>query len=1131
MSDNITSSEQQQQLHQQLQQQQHIQQQQQLQQLHSQHQVHAQQQAHSQQQQEQFVSPVANANEYHCRECDVVFESDKSLEVHLAYHKDRLLTAWAAEAQEHNNNVNKGGNSQNNSSGHVGAKRDSVTAPADSSERSSPTSAVPAPALQQQSQPVQPAPQRVQQRPQSYNNFEPPMFNDPAYFASGESTYLVPPQHYSPTHEDAQSNNAGTGYPRFHPYQHQQHFTERANSVSSTSPRSPPVRCEKCGGAFEDTNQLAEHVRTNHPTSPNAFPSHQFQHHLSSPPQELVSSLHPSPPHNSQPVQQPQQSVYDYNGRPASVKMEVKQEGEDQAEILDLDSHKVQTHRNQEEFHRYQHQSMRIQFELQQQQAMHLQHQQQQQQQRNQSHSVSNILVNWPPTQPLDYQHTGLSPMGPMENGSPIPEQHQFIRNQHLPVEPPRLQGSPIITSTQTLPNHQLPVALLQPPPKPSGVTNQSWKSNEARRPKTYNCTACNKWFTSSGHLKRHYNTTLHKNAVKQSNMPDPANMPISAHHHPGRDANLGHTGRGGGLRRSPELSTSGSPPNLMAGPSGEAARGLLHTPNNLYTTSNSSNGSTNSNSSDSSAAVLHQHHHQQQQQQPQQLQQPLQQPQRHQLPPLTTLAHMGTTMGAHDSQLTPQMRSHLHHQQMASPVSQLGQHQLSMGTTGQLVHHPMSSPMQQQLQHVSSPTSMVSHHPMTSPQLCTMGEVSMLSPAMGGTSMPHQPYPNALPPHVTTTTNTQGLLESIPSLTTTGNDINHQLTQDMLPSFGIFNDHPKALANFGQFDISGFAVSQDIQAINVGGLSPEENIPRNTPYSSTDKSYDSYMNMTSYHDISSMDIPMVGAENFNIQQYDAHNHSLAQQQRMLSQLSTNTETTRRRLGKEEVDPNVPLKRRRSPKPKVPKVKNTQPKVPKLKKPKKPKAAKKVAVKREAVVNEGPHKCFECNKYFNKPCYLTQHNKSFHDGDKPFKCPQCGKRFPLAEMHAEHLEKHLGDKPYKCEVCPKQFNHKTDLRRHMCLHTGEKPYACKNCGKGFIRKDHMVKHRDTHAKREEKEKAAAAAAAAAAGHNNNNYRAYNNNHQNSVYHASNGDNNDRQEQEEDEEFYDQSPNHSLRLRT
>ena len=30
-----------------------------------------------------------------------------------------------------------------------------------------------------------------------------------------------------------------------------------------------------------------------------------------------------------------------------------------------------------------------------------------------------------------------------------------------------------------------------------------------------YQCEACDKWFTSSGHLKRHFNTTLHKNASR----------------------------------------------------------------------------------------------------------------------------------------------------------------------------------------------------------------------------------------------------------------------------------------------------------------------------------------------------------------------------------------------------------------------------------------------------------------------------------------------------------------------------------------------------------------------------------------------------------------------------------------
>lgn len=113
----------------------------------------------------------------------------------------------------------------------------------------------------------------------------------------------------------------------------------------------------------------------------------------------------------------------------------------------------------------------------------------------------------------------------------------------------------------------------------------------------------------------------------------------------------------------------------------------------------------------------------------------------------------------------------------------------------------------------------------------------------------------------------------------------------------------------------------------------------------------------------------------------------------------------------------------------------------------------------------GEYRCDLCNKVFNKSCYLTQHNKTFHCGEKPFKCQRCGKRFPCGVSHEEHVAKHGGDKPFKCVQCPKAFNHKTDLRRHMCLHSGSKPFSCTECGKGFIRKDHMVKHMDTHRKK------------------------------------------------------------------
>lgn len=445
---------------------------------------------------------------------------------------------------------------------------------------------------------------------------------------------------------------------------------------------------------------------------------------------------------------------------------------------------------------------------------------------------------------------------------------------------------------------------------------SSSWKSNEARRPKTYNCTACNKWFTSSGHLKRHYNTTLHKNAVKSSGQPDPATMPISIHHHPARDAtknNHHHRGSPAQAQQPPQ------PPS--AEQSGSPEYNSQYTP-------------------------------------------PLgfQQPQGFQQYGSTPLAIHSTTG--------------------SSPNGQAGPSVLASQPRGLLI---------------------LLNNTGTQQVLPEEEQQQIFMPQITQSHITNSPDPYSITNRTTINTNT----------------ITTELSPDIQDQEQLHQNYLTITGN-GLDDTSNEMIT--LHQVDYGTMMPTEN---------DDQSHVSYQSAVP------RDVRRYLGGDPEVQSARRFSPDIAESYRKFCR----PDPMSPKAG--AIQPQSPLAETLSP---ITTCSSTESETP-------------------PVEVTTVHRCGPCDKVFNKACYLTQHNKTFHSGEKPYKCHKCGKRFPCGQSHEEHIAKHGAEKPFKCDQCVKSFNHKTDLRRHMCLHTGSKPYSCMICNKGFIRKDHMMKHTETHTRK------------------------------------------------------------------
>lgn len=143
-------------------------------------------------------------------------------------------------------------------------------------------------------------------------------------------------------------------------------------------------------------------------------------------------------------------------------------------------------------------------------------------------HSPMNYPSQPPPPPSANISSSVLQSHLQVNNGLSQGFVQQQMHSPYPPIIPP--QQAVVIksdNSSSSLSPGAMPMTKAQRSPQErggrgqqtpaAGVKTKGWKGGECKRPKTYNCPACNKWFTSSGHLKRHYGTTLHKVRISSS--------------------------------------------------------------------------------------------------------------------------------------------------------------------------------------------------------------------------------------------------------------------------------------------------------------------------------------------------------------------------------------------------------------------------------------------------------------------------------------------------------------------------------------------------------------------------------------------------------------------------------------
>uniref|UniRef100_A0A3B4V9H1 Zinc finger protein 408-like n=2 Tax=Seriola dumerili TaxID=41447 RepID=A0A3B4V9H1_SERDU len=109
---------------------------------------------------------------------------------------------------------------------------------------------------------------------------------------------------------------------------------------------------------------------------------------------------------------------------------------------------------------------------------------------------------------------------------------------------------------------------------------------------------------------------------------------------------------------------------------------------------------------------------------------------------------------------------------------------------------------------------------------------------------------------------------------------------------------------------------------------------------------------------------------------------------------------------------------------------------------------------------EKPYPCSECNQSFSQKPELRRHMLSHTGGG--FLCSYCGKSLRDPHSLKSHERLHTGERPHRCPVCGKGYTLATKLRRHIkSSHLMEKPYSC-HCGASYTVRQSLLRHQAQH---------------------------------------------------------------------